>query len=101
MNEEFNTLQKFDSGSGRIGLFHSLPALEKQGVGAVSRLPVSILVVLESVLRDCDGKKVRGKDVEMLATWKAKKPANEEIQFIVARIFLQDVTCVPLFVDLV
>src|SRR5437016_12852300 len=100
MNEEFNTLQKFDSGSGRIGLFHSLPALEKQGVGAVSRLPVSIRVVLESVLRNCDGKKVRRRDVETLANWKAKKPANEEIPFVVARIVLQDFTGVPLVVDL-
>src|SRR5207237_1621286 len=100
MSDEFNTLQKFDAGNGRTGFFHSLPALEKQGVGNISRLPVSIRIVLESVLRNCDGQKVRRKDVETLANWKAKRPANEEIPFVVARIVLQDFTGVPLVVDL-
>src|SRR5438309_2476910 len=100
MNDEFKTLQKFDAGNEREGFFHSLPELEKQGVGRISRLPISIRIVLESVLRNCDGKKVRGKDVETLANWDAKKPANEEIPFVVARIVLQDFTGVPLVVDL-
>jgi aconitate hydratase len=100
MNDEFKTLHKFDSGNGREGFFHSLPELETQGVGKISRLPISIRIVLESVLRNCDGKKVRGKDVETLARWDAKKPANEEIPFVVARIVLQDFTGVPLVVDL-
>ena len=100
MNDEFNTLQKFDAGNGRIGFFYSLPTLEKQGIGLVSRLPVSIRIVLESVLRNCDGQKVRREDVETLANWNAKKPANEEIPFVVARIVLQDFTGVPLVVDL-
>jgi aconitate hydratase len=100
MNDEFKTLQKFDAGNGREGFFHSLPELETQGVGKISRLPTSIRIVLESVLRNCDGKKVRGKDVETLARWDAKKPANEEIPFVVARILLQDFTGVPLVVDL-
>jgi aconitate hydratase len=100
MNNEFKTLQKFDAGNGREGFFHSLPELEKQGVGKISRLPISIRIVLESVLRNCDGKKVRPKDVETLANWDAKKPANEEIPFVVARIVLQDFTGVPLVVDL-
>jgi aconitate hydratase len=100
MSDEFKTLQKFDAGQGREGLLHSLPALEEQGVGKISRLPVSIRIVLESVLRNCDGKKVRRKDVETLANWNAKKPANEEIPFVVARIVLQDFTGVPLVVDL-
>src|SRR5437868_7932640 len=100
MNDEFNSIQKFDAGNGRVGFFHSLPALEKQGIGPVSRLPVSIRIVLESVLRNCDGKKVRREDVETLANWKAKKPATEEIPFVVARIVLQDFTGVPLVVDL-
>lgn len=100
MNNEFNTLQKFDAGKGREGYLHSLPELEKQGVGKISRLPISIRIVLESVLRNCDGKKVRRKDVETLANWNAKKPANEEIPFVVARIVLQDFTGVPLVVDL-
>ena len=100
MTDEFKALTKFDAGVGREGFLHSLPALEEQGVGNISRLPVSIRIVLESVLRNCDGKKVRRKDVETLAKWNAKKPANEEIPFVVARIVLQDFTGVPLVVDL-
>src|SRR6266536_2504759 len=100
MNDEFKTLRKFDAGKGREGFLHSLPALEEQGIGKISRLPVSIRIVLESVLRNCDGKKARRKDVETLAKWKAKQPANEEIPFVVARIVLQDFTGVPLVVDL-
>jgi aconitate hydratase len=100
MNDEFRTLLKFDAGKGREGFLHSLPALEEQGVGKISRLPVSIRIVLESVLRNCDEKKVRRKDVVTLANWNAKKPANEEIPFVVARIVLQDFTGVPLVVDL-
>ncbi len=100
MNDEFKTLKKFDAGNGREGFLHSLPALEEQGVGKISRLPVSIRIVLESVLRNCDEKKVRRKDVETLANWNAKQPANEEIPFVVARIVLQDFTGVPLVVDL-
>src|SRR5947209_1389819 len=100
MNDEFNSLKKFDAGNGREGFLHSLPVLEEQGVGKISRLPVSIRIVLESVLRNCDEKKVRRNDVETLANWKAKKPANEEIPFVVARIVLQDFTGVPLVVDL-
>jgi aconitate hydratase len=100
VSDEFRTLKKFDAGKGREGFLHSLPALEEQGIGKISRLPVSIRIVLESVLRNCDGKKVRRKDVETLANWNAKKPANEEIPFVVARIVLQDFTGVPLVVDL-
>jgi aconitate hydratase len=100
MNDEFETLRKFDAGKGHEAFFHSLPALEEQGIGKISRLPVSIRIVLESVLRNCDGQKVRRKDVEALANWNAKAPANEEIPFVVARIVLQDFTGVPLVVDL-
>ena len=100
MTNEFDTLQKFDAGHGRDTFFHSLPVLEEKGVGPISRLPVSIRIVLESVLRNCDGKKVGRKDVETLANWKAKAPANAEIPFVVARIVLQDFTGVPLVVDL-
>src|SRR3979411_1822307 len=100
MHDEFKTLRTFDAGKDREGFLYSLPALEKQGVGKLSRLPVSIRIVLESVLRNCDGQKVRRRDVETLANWTAKKPANEEIPFVVARIVLQDFTGVPLVVDL-
>src|ERR1044072_5031596 len=100
MNDEFKSLKKFDPGNGREGFLFSLPALEQQGVGKISRLPVSIRIVLESVLRNCDREKVRRKDVEALANWAAKAPASEEIPFVVARIVLQDFTGVPLVVDL-
>jgi len=96
----FNTLQKFDPGSGQPGRFYSLPALEEAGVGPVSKLPVSIRLVLESVLRNCDGKKVSEQNVRALANWKPTETRTEEIPFIVARIVLQDFTGVPLLVDL-
>ncbi len=103
MNEPhhlFDSLQPFDAGNGREGKLYSLPALEKAGLGPVSRLPVSIRVVLESVLRNVDGKKVFERNVRELAQWKAQAPRTEEIPFMVARILLQDFTGVPLLVDL-
>ena len=100
MHNLFNTLQKFDLGGGRQGSFYSLPALEEAGVGPVSQLPVSIRLVLESVLRNCDGKKVSEQNVRALANWKPTETRTEEIPFIVARIVLQDFTGVPLLVDL-
>ena len=100
MTSPFNTLRSFDSGSNSASFLHSLPALEEAGVGPISKLPVSIRIVLESVLRNCDGKKVQARDVETLANWNAKAPAQEEIPFVVARIVLQDFTGVPLLVDL-
>jgi aconitate hydratase len=93
-------LRPLDAGKGKTGFYYSLPALEEKGFGKISRLPVSIRIVLESVLRNCDGKKVTEKDVETLAAWNAKAPAQEEIPFVVARIVLQDFTGVPLLVDL-
>jgi aconitate hydratase len=96
----FNSLQTFDLGKGQKGKYYSLPALEAAGVGKISRLPVSIRIVLESVLRNVDGQKVNERDVKTLANWNAKAPAQEEIPFIVARIVLQDFTGVPLLVDL-
>ena len=86
MHDEFQTLRKFEAGKGREGWLYSLPVLEEHGIGKISRLPVSIRIVFESVLRNCDGKKIRRKDVETLANWNAKSPANAEIPFIVARI---------------
>jgi aconitate hydratase len=67
----FNTLQSFDLGNGSTGQFYSLPSLEKAGVGPISKLPVSIRLVLESVLRNCDGLKVQEANVLELANWKA------------------------------
>src|SRR6516225_8996514 len=96
----FDTLQKFDAGSGVTGSFYSLPQLEKSGIGPVSKLPVCIRLVLESVLRNCDGKRVSEQTVRVLANWKTKAARTEEIPFVVARIVLQDFTGVPLLVDL-
>jgi aconitate hydratase len=96
----FGTLQTFELGNGQPGKFYSLPDLEKAGVGPISKLPVSIRLVLESVLRNCDGKKVHEANIKELANWKANETRTAEIPFVVARIVLQDFTGVPLLVDL-
>ena len=96
----FNTLQEFSTGSGKKARFYSLPELEKAGLGAISRLPVSIRVVLESVLRNCDGARVEERNVRELAAWQPKGERASEIPFVVARVLLQDFTGVPLGVDL-
>ena len=93
-----NTLQTF-AAAGTSHRFYSVPALEKSGY-KVSRLPVSIRLVLESLLRNCDGKRVAEPAVKALASWRAKAERTEEIPFVVARIVLQDFTGVPLLVDL-
>jgi aconitate hydratase len=95
-----NTLQTFDLGNGKQGQFYSLPALESALALPVSRLPVSLRIVLESVLRNCDGRKVQETGVCELAAWKPTQPRTAEIPFVVARIVLQDFTGVPLLVDL-
>lgn len=90
----------FTTGNGTEGQFYSLPALAEGGYPQLHRLPVSIRIVLESLLRNCDGLKVTEKDVANLAAWNAKNPGSYEIPFTVARIVLQDLTGVPLLVDL-
>ena len=95
-----STLRTFDLGGGQTAYYYSLPELEKLGVGPISRLPVSIRIVLESVLRNCDGHKVSEGDIRTLSNWNAAKPEQVEIPFVVARIVLQDFTGVPLLVDL-
>ena len=95
-----NTLRTFTTGSGTQGNFHSLPALAEQGFPNLSKLPVSIRIVLESLLRNQDGLKVSEKDITNLANYNAKAPGDYEIPFVVARIVLQDFTGVPLLVDL-
>src|SRR3954468_422922 len=95
-----NTLQEFKLASGRKGKFYSLPALEKALGVKVSRLPVSLRIVLEAVLRHCDGKKVTEAHVRELAAWKPSAPRTEEIPFVLARILLQDFTGIPSLVDL-
>jgi aconitate hydratase len=96
----FNALRELTPGAGRSGRYHSLAALEQAGLGKVSRLPVSLRIVLESVLRNCDGKKVTEEHVRSLAGWRPNAPRTEEIPFVVARVLLQDFTGVPLLADL-
>src|SRR5213593_1010592 len=96
----FNSLQSFSPKSDKQGQFYSLPQLEKEGIGQVSRLPVSIRIVLESVLRNFDGTKITEDDVRAIANWKPKAERTEEVPFVVARVLLQDFTGVPLLVDL-
>ncbi len=98
--DPFNTLRDFKMVSGKTGKFHSLPALEKAIGARVSRLPVSIRIVLESVLRNCDGKKVTEEHVRQLANWKPNAPRTDEIPFVLSRILLQDLTGIPALADL-
>ncbi|HLY95911.1 MAG TPA: aconitase family protein, partial [Sideroxyarcus sp.] len=96
----FNTRKTFPLASGKQSTLYSLPALEAAGIGKISRLPVSVRIVLESVLRNCDGKKVTEAHVRQLANWQPNAVRTDEIPFVVARIVLQDFTGVPLLVDL-
>ena len=96
----FNTLQEFRMSSGKTGKFYSLPALEKTLGAGVSRLPVSIRIVLESVLRNCDAKKITEEHVRQLANWKPNAPRSDEIPFVLSRILLQDLTGIPSLADL-
>ncbi|MCJ0764238.1 aconitate hydratase AcnA [Variovorax terrae] len=94
-----STLKSFKTASGKSGKLYSLPALARQFPN-VSRLPVSIRIVLESVLRNCDGRKVMPEHVEQLANWRPGAVRTDEIPFVVARVVLQDFTGVPLLADL-
>jgi aconitate hydratase len=96
----FDSRQTLTLANGKTSTLYSLPALESAGVGNISRLPVSIRIVLESVLRNCDGKKVTEQHIRELANWKPNAERTQEIPFIVARIVLQDFTGVPLLADL-
>ena len=95
-----NTLKNFKITETRKGKFYSLPALEKKLGVNLSRLPVSIRIVLESVLRNCDGKKVTEEHIHQLANWLPNAARTDEIPFVVARVVLQDFTGVPLLADL-
>jgi aconitate hydratase len=99
-HNRFDTLRSFDLGNGNTGRFYSLPALEQAGLGPISRLPVSLRIVLESVLRHCDGRRVTEDNVRALAGWAPHAERAAEIPFVVARVLLQDFTGVPLLADL-
>lgn len=93
MQDSFKTLKKLPSGKQ----YYALPELK---IGNVKRLPVSIRIMLEALLRHCDGIRVKEADVKDLATWNPKQPADKDVPFIVSRVILQDFTGVPLLVDL-
>ena len=95
-----NTLKEFKFSGSKKAQFYSLPALQKSLGSKIDRLPVSIRIVLESVLRNCDGKKVTETHVRQLANWKPNAARTDEIPFVVARVVLQDFTGVPLLADL-
>ena len=94
-----NTLKNFTTASGEAGKFYALPALAKQFPN-ISRLPVSLRIVLESVLRNCDGQRVTAEHVAELANWQPNGKRTQEIPFVVSRVVLQDFTGVPLLADL-
>lgn len=89
----------FDTGSGKA-YYYSLAELEKKGYGDISKLPFSIKVLLEAVLREVDDYVVSDEDVRKLASYDPKKPVDAEIPFKPARVVLQDFTGVPAVVDL-
>jgi len=99
-HNSFDSLKTFDLGNNSEGQFYSLPALEAAGLGKISRLPVCLRIVLESVLRNVDGKKVTEENVRELAAWQPNAERTAEVPFLVSRIVLQDFTGVPLLVDL-
>ena len=98
-NHFASTLTDFHTISGVSGLLHSLPELTKQFPN-IERLPISLRIVLESVLRNCDGKRVTPQHVSELANWQPNAPRTQEIPFVVSRVVLQDFTGVPLLADL-
>lgn len=95
LNDPFQTLRSIKQGK-----YYSLPALAERGLPSIRRLPISIRIILESLLRNCDGKRVHESDVNQLAKWNAKHPKDGDVPFIVSRVILQDFTGVPLLVDL-
>ncbi|ARJ68027.1 aconitate hydratase 1 [Magnetospirillum sp. ME-1] len=98
--DPFGALRDLSPGQGRPSRYYALAALDAVTDGPVSRLPVSIRIVLESLLRNCDGKRITEEHVRQLANWRPNAPRTQEIPFVVARIILQDFTGVPLLCDL-
>lgn len=95
-----NSLQTISLKNGETRKIYSLPALETADIGPISKLPVSIRIVLEAILRNVDGKKITYEHVRQLANWQPNATRTDEIPFVVARVVLQDFTGVPLLADL-
>ncbi len=100
LHSSWNTLDAFKLDDDEQIHYYSLPALEREGIGKIHTLPLSIRIVLESLLRNIDGVSVRENDVVSLANWNASHPADVEVPFKVARVLMQDFTGVPAVVDL-
>jgi aconitate hydratase len=97
---DFHVLEAFDLPGGGVGAFHSLPELERRGAGGISRLPVSIRILLEAAIRNCDGKKITARHVRELAGWQPGGTRQGEVPLVPSRILLQDLNGVPLIADL-
>ena len=95
-----HTLKTFIAGNGATAQYYSLPALESAGIAKISRLPISIRIVLESILRNYDDKKITAEHIQQLAHWQPNAARTDEIPFVVSRVVLQDFTGVPLLADL-
>jgi len=95
-----DTRERLSLSSGASATYYSLPVLEKKGGASISRLPVSLRILLESVLRNLDGRRIRDEDVEELTRWQPSAERTAEVPFVVGRVLLQDFTGVPLLVDL-
>ena len=97
--DPFKAIRDFKLNSGKTGKMYSLAALEEADLGKVSRLPVSLRVVLESILRNCDGKRITETAVRELAGWKPNGERTQEVPFVLARIMLQDMAGFPALND--
>ena len=95
----FNTRRTLESGTLACS-YYSLPALAEAGIGSIATLPVSLRILLESLLRNYDGHQITEANVTNLANWDARSPKAEEIPFKPARVVAQDFTGVPLVVDI-
>ena len=97
--DPFKAIREFKLKSGKTGKYYSLKALEEAGLGKTSRMPVSLRVVLESVLRNCDGQRITEDAVKALAGWKPNGERTQELPFVLARIMLQDMAGFPALND--
>src|SRR3990170_3546564 len=100
MQDLFRATQTFDIGRGKRGTLYSLPMLERNGIGKVSRLPVCLRIVLEALVRNCDGLCVTEAQVRDLANWQPRGTRVAEIPFLVGRVVLHDVAGIPALGDL-
>ncbi len=100
LQNRFNSLRQLKTSSNNTGYFHSLENLENQGFGNINRLPTTIKILLESAIRNYDGKMITEDQVEKIANWQPNEKRNIEIPFIASRILLQDYTGIPLLADL-